>query len=145
MKRRRRRYKMSDAQCNCSPLTIALKTRTIIKSNPWLYTRLPKNVTLCLRATSQHSLSSGTRGCAHCPGSCAMPTALWGTAWHSPLPEPPLNPHLKGIRSETHPGLQPQSLQDFVSPDKLKRNDETSNLYLPVTHAGDSCSKSTHI
>lgn len=51
--------------------------------------------TLKLRLVSQHSLSSG------CPRSCAMPTALWGTAcpfpnltllWHSSVLFPQILP-----------------------------------------------------
>jgi len=48
----------------------------ITGSNSWLHTGWPKIQSLYLRALSKHSLNSGTRGCAHCPGQpvpCPLP------------------------------------------------------------------------
>ena len=56
----------------------------ILESNPGSTQQHP-NPTLCLRAMSQRSLSSGTQGCARCPGQpipCPPPSGA------QPFPHP---------------------------------------------------------
>ena len=66
----------------------------ITESNSWLLTASPKIQTLCLRAVSKCSLSSGSSELCPLPwGDCSMPTAFWYRPSPSPPPKPPLIQH----------------------------------------------------